>query len=143
MPAHKINSCAFLIISIMSLFFIASETKAYRPSEQTLTIGNSNQAIPYFWGTLDASGFSDAIYWGYGPNHPYNYHEVLSGEWGSFALFYDGITTEPNAMFLTNKFLWPDWYLENEFFDIAFEAQVDNFYGQPSIQLVLSDVQFN
>ncbi|MCE5341387.1 MAG: single-stranded-DNA-specific exonuclease RecJ [Planctomycetaceae bacterium] len=33
--------------------------------------------------------------------------------------------------------------LENEFFDIAFEAKVDNFYGQPSIQLVLSDIQFN
>lgn len=33
--------------------------------------------------------------------------------------------------------------LENEFFDIAFEAQVDSFYGQPSVQLVLSDIQFN
>jgi hypothetical protein len=33
--------------------------------------------------------------------------------------------------------------LENEFFDIAFEAQVDNFFGQPSVQLVLSDIQFN
>jgi single-stranded-DNA-specific exonuclease len=32
--------------------------------------------------------------------------------------------------------------LENEFFNIAFEAQIDNFFGQPSIQLVLSDIQF-
>ena len=32
--------------------------------------------------------------------------------------------------------------LENEFFNAAFEAQVDNFYGQPSVQLVLSDIQF-
>ena len=32
--------------------------------------------------------------------------------------------------------------LENEFFNIAFEAQVDNFYGQPAVQLVLSDIQF-
>jgi len=32
--------------------------------------------------------------------------------------------------------------LENEFFSIAFEPQLDNFYGQPSIQLVLSDIQF-
>ncbi|MFA5291742.1 MAG: single-stranded-DNA-specific exonuclease RecJ [Phycisphaerae bacterium] len=32
--------------------------------------------------------------------------------------------------------------LENEFFNIAFEAQVDNFYGDPSVQLVLSDIQF-
>ncbi|OHB51684.1 MAG: single-stranded-DNA-specific exonuclease RecJ [Planctomycetes bacterium GWF2_42_9] len=33
--------------------------------------------------------------------------------------------------------------LENEFFNIAFEAQVDNFFGQPSVQLVLADIQFN
>ena len=32
--------------------------------------------------------------------------------------------------------------LENEFFSIAFEPQIDNFYGQPSVQLVLSDIQF-
>ena len=32
--------------------------------------------------------------------------------------------------------------LENEFFNIAFEAQVDNFYGQPAVQLVLTDIQF-
>jgi len=32
--------------------------------------------------------------------------------------------------------------LENEFFNIAFEPQVDNFYGDPSVQLVLSDIQF-
>ena len=32
--------------------------------------------------------------------------------------------------------------LENEFFNIAFEPQIDNFYDQPSVQLVLSDIQF-
>lgn len=32
--------------------------------------------------------------------------------------------------------------LENEFFNIAFEPQIDNFYGQPAVQLVLSDIQF-
>jgi single-stranded-DNA-specific exonuclease len=32
--------------------------------------------------------------------------------------------------------------LENEFFSIAFEPQVDTFYGDPSVQLVLSDIQF-
>lgn len=32
--------------------------------------------------------------------------------------------------------------LENEFFNIAFEPQIDNFFGQPSVQLVLSDIQF-
>lgn len=33
--------------------------------------------------------------------------------------------------------------LENEFFNIAFEAQLDNFYGNPSVQLVLSDIRFD
>ena len=32
--------------------------------------------------------------------------------------------------------------LENEFFSIAFEPQIDNFYGEPSVQLVLNDIQF-
>jgi single-stranded-DNA-specific exonuclease len=32
--------------------------------------------------------------------------------------------------------------LENEFFNIAFEPQIDNFYGQSAVQLVLSDIQF-
>ncbi|MBN1788356.1 MAG: single-stranded-DNA-specific exonuclease RecJ [Sedimentisphaerales bacterium] len=32
--------------------------------------------------------------------------------------------------------------LENEFFNVAFEPQIDNFYGKPTIQLVLSDIQF-
>jgi single-stranded-DNA-specific exonuclease len=32
--------------------------------------------------------------------------------------------------------------LENEFFNIAFEPQIDNFYGQPTVQLVLNDIQF-
>ncbi len=32
--------------------------------------------------------------------------------------------------------------LENEFFSIAFEPQIDNFYGQNSVQLVLNDIQF-
>lgn len=32
--------------------------------------------------------------------------------------------------------------LENEFFNIAFEPQVDDFYGDPAVQLVLADIQF-
>ncbi len=32
--------------------------------------------------------------------------------------------------------------LENEFFNIAFEPQIDNFYGEPAVQLVLKDIQF-
>jgi single-stranded-DNA-specific exonuclease len=41
-----------------------------------------------------------------------------------------------NMAHLENKLL------ENEFFNIAFEPQVDNFYGEPAVQLVLSDIQF-
>ncbi len=32
--------------------------------------------------------------------------------------------------------------LENEFFSIAFKPQIDNFYGEPAVQLVLNDIQF-
>lgn len=32
--------------------------------------------------------------------------------------------------------------LENEFFNIAFEPQIDTFYNVPTVQLVLNDIQF-
>jgi len=104
------NNCTIIpiipILTICSLFVFTSAVKAYRPSEQMLTIGGIYGQAPYFYGYLDAAGYSDVICWGYEPNHhPYSYHEVLSGEWGSFAIYYDGIATEPNSMFLTNEFL--------------------------------------
>jgi len=64
--------------------------------------------------TLDAAGYSDAINWGRSGYHPHNFHELLSGEWAA-AIYYNGIATEPNAMWLTNRFVAPTWTTNSKF----------------------------
>jgi uncharacterized repeat protein (TIGR01451 family) len=90
-----------------------------------LTIGDSQQqgGAPYFYATLDAAGYSDWIFYGNSPSHNYSYHEILSGEWGSAAIYYDGIDTpiiDPNtgerqAMWLTKDFEYPYWVTNSQF----------------------------
>ena len=52
-----------------------------------------DERAPYFFGDIDASGYSDVIWYTRSPSHPYGYHEILSGEWAS-AIYYDGIDTD-------------------------------------------------
>lgn len=94
--------------------------------DKKLTIGDEERAggAPYFYGTFDAAGFSDWIWYGQSPLHPYGFHELLSGEWGA-AIYYDGIDTpslnDPNrpneheAMWLTRLFEYPDWSTNSTF----------------------------
>jgi hypothetical protein len=58
---------------------------------------------------MDYAGYSDVIEYGYSLEHPYTYHELLSGEWAA-AIYYDGIEDAPQAMWLTDKFLFPGCY---------------------------------
>jgi uncharacterized repeat protein (TIGR01451 family) len=100
---------------------------AYGTIGSKLTIGNINQqdGAPYFYATLDASGYSDWIYYGKSPDHDYGYHELLSGEWGSAGIYYDGIATnslnDPNRpnqremMWLTQCFEFPTWQTNSNF----------------------------
>ena len=78
------------------------------PSTQGLTLSN-----PYWGMILDAAGYSDYIGWGYSPR-PHVTGEMLSGEWGA-AIYYDGISTSPNAMWLTNQFIYPNWSTNSNF----------------------------
>jgi uncharacterized repeat protein (TIGR01451 family) len=89
-----------------------------------LTIGDADRegGAPYFYAKLDAAGFSDGIWYGRSPIHPYEYHELLSGEWAA-AIYYDGIDTaviDPEtgrrqAMWLTRQFEYPDWFTNSTF----------------------------
>ena len=38
----------------------------------------------------------------------------MSGEWAA-AIYYDGIATDPNAMWLTDEFIYPNWPTESNF----------------------------
>ena len=105
----------YLVLMLSHLLF------AELPSQRMVYIGS-----PVCFGVYDAAGFSDWIYYGNENNiyHPYDYHEVLSGEWAA-AIYYDGIDTSPinpadpssgnQAMWLTDLFLYPNWNTNSDF----------------------------
>jgi hypothetical protein len=100
----KISTKAVCILVVM--FCFSSVSMAY------------DLYCDYFNAYFDDAGYSDVINWGYSPNHPYPYqggfHETLSGEWGA-AIFYNGLSTEPNSMWLSNYFKFPYWYTNSTF----------------------------
>ena len=120
----------FIVIFLLTSMVVFN-TFGATPSETDITIGDTvqtdilpNGRAPYFYGTFDAGGFSDWIYYGRSTIHQYSYHEVLSGEWGA-AIYYDGIDTSPidaldpnspyQAMWLTDYFDYPYWTTNSDF----------------------------
>lgn len=109
--------CIFCVLFSASSFGLIDGKK--------LTIGDSSQqgGAPYFYATLDAAGYSDWIFYGNSPDHDYGYHELLSGEYGSAAIYYDGIGTtiinpstgDRQAMWLTQQFEYPYWPTNSNF----------------------------
>ena len=94
----------------VTLLILPSVIYATPPSEGTVYLYTPS---PYpnprvFDATLDAAGYSDVINWGFSDYHPYDSHELLSGEWGA-AIYYNGILSEPKTMWLTNRFICPNW----------------------------------
>jgi hypothetical protein len=70
---------------------------------------------PYWFIELDQAGYADFTYWYPSPRHQYpTAHEMLTGEWAA-AIYYDGIGSDPNAMWLTDEFEYPRWYTNSEF----------------------------
>jgi len=111
-----------LLITFITSCFLLSIANADMPSSETLTIGNNTAypndtsiKKPYFYAEIDSAGYSDVIFYGRSPIlHPHPYHELLSGEWGA-AIYYDGIVTNSKAMWLTDKFLFPEWNTKSDF----------------------------
>jgi uncharacterized repeat protein (TIGR01451 family) len=121
--SRVMGSC---LLFLWSILFLSIAVFAGSPSGYIFSIGNSNDnQPPYISGAFDAAGYSDGIYYGQSILHPYSSHELLSGEWGSAAVYYDGIDTEPldpnnptgprQAMWLTNYFLYPYWTTNSKF----------------------------
>ncbi|HLB74287.1 MAG TPA: LamG-like jellyroll fold domain-containing protein [Sedimentisphaerales bacterium] len=90
------------VVSFLSLVFL-QVAEAGDPSEQVLHMGS-----PVSFGEFDAGGYADWCWWGPSARHGYEYHEMLSGEWAG-AIYYNGIATGDQAMWLTDKFIYPDW----------------------------------
>jgi hypothetical protein len=99
----KISTKAVCILVVM--FCFSSVSMAY------------DLYCDYFNAYFDDAGYSDVINWGGYPtntNHPYSFHETLSGEWG-VAISYDDISMEPNAMWLPSQFVFPTWTTNSTF----------------------------
>ena len=98
-----------LVAVVFFTLVLCTSITAASPTDWHVMIGS-----PYWFGDFDAAGYSDWWWWGQSNRHPYGSHEMLSGEWGA-AIYYDGITTEPKAMWLTNYFQYPDWTTNSTF----------------------------
>jgi len=99
----------FIMTVCLIVFSLCPNVNAADPSTSKMTL-----TCPYWDGTFDAAGFSDDVWWGNSPYHPHSRHELLSGEWAA-AIYYDDISTEPNAMWLTDYFIFPDWDTNSNF----------------------------
>jgi len=83
---------------------------ALRPQDKFVLL-----ASPHWFAKFDGGGFCDWWHWGESDLHPVSgYHEMLSGEWAA-AIYYDGIVTDPHAMWLTDYFRFPYWDTNSEF----------------------------
>jgi len=110
----------WIILVIIPIASLCSTqiANAVDPSTEHLWLSN-----PYWragrieWneGGFDAAGFSDKFWWGTSPRHNFTEHEMLWGEWAA-AIYYDGIATAPKAMWLTDKFVFPDWITNSDFY---------------------------
>jgi len=120
---RKTNARKVLLV-VLAFFWLVFSQVAHGadPSEQVLHMGS-----PVGFGEFDAGGYSDWYYWGQSPRHGYEYHEMLSGEWAA-AIYYDGIATGNQAMWLTDYFLWPNW----ENFDNDFTVTSCSSWDDPS-----------
>jgi hypothetical protein len=114
----SINPIFYFILLSLLLSITEILHSDQSPSDAIIYLGTPsehyNNEAPYFHAKIDSAGFSDWIYFQQSPQHPYWSHELLSGEWAS-AIFYDNIEDDPKSMWLTNKFLYPDWYTSSNF----------------------------
>ena len=119
------NRCLLIAVALLS---VTQTLCANTPSSIEILMGvrNASSQIqpPYFFAKIDSAGYSDWIWYGESPDHPHDYHELLCGEWAT-AIYYEGIGTKvidsnnlelgSEAMWLTNKFIFPDWFTNSDF----------------------------
>ncbi len=103
-----------LLVALFSVWSMANVrvSAAMRPQDKFVLL-----ASPHWFAKFDGGGFCDWYHWGgagLSECHPYDYHEMLSGEWAA-AIYYDGIATDPHAMWLTDYFRFPFWTTNSDF----------------------------
>lgn len=110
---YKMAQRKNILIVIVTLTISLASTRilyAISPSTEILNLSN-----PYWSATFDAAGYADYFSWGPSPRHEVeSAHEMLSGEWAA-AIYYNGISTSPKSMWLTDSFIVPDWSTNSVF----------------------------
>jgi len=80
---------------------------------------------PYWYIRLDASAYADISYWYPSIRHNCGTaHEMLTGEWAA-AIYYDGIATGEQAMWLTDEFQVPTWTTTSDFSTVSYNTWND------------------
>jgi hypothetical protein len=88
-------------LAVLAGVWLTRAAQGAEPSSQWLQLSNDYWHVQL----IDTAGYSDKFYWGASPRHNVeDEHEMLSGEWGA-AIYYDGIGTGNQAMWLTDCFL--------------------------------------
>jgi hypothetical protein len=135
---------SFLWTFFVILVVIPSVIYATPPSQSELRLYTPSWAgiLDVY---LDAAGYSDEIDWGLSDYHPYGSHELLSGEWGA-AIYYDGISTSPNAMWLSDQFIFPTWtqtrvLMKTQIF-IIIQMRIDTKAGMSGIIIARHNREF-
>jgi len=106
---EKGRNILIAVISLVISLASTSDLHALSPSTETFELYS-----PYWDATLDAAGYCDYFNWSTSPRHDYARHEMLSGEWAA-AIYYDGISSSPKSMWLTNFFDEPKWTTNSNF----------------------------
>lgn len=114
---HFLNKC-FLFYLIASILLLIP-TVLYAEGEVFWLVSDYSDSPVVKFGFNNA-GYSDGWYWGHSNRHPYDSHEMLTGEWAS-ALYFTGIQNN-KAQWLTRKFKVPDWDTDRVFNEISYSA---------------------
>lgn len=62
---------------------------------------------PYWYIQYDRAGYVDITYWYPSPQHPFAFHEMMTGDWAG-AVSFSGLNETNTAEWLTDRFIIPD-----------------------------------
>jgi len=79
---------------------------------------------PYWYIDYDRAGYVDITYWYPSPLHPFNAHEMMTGNWAA-AVSYSGLNETGTAEWLTDQFIIPDFSTGSPFDFDAYSVSND------------------
>jgi len=78
------------------------------------SVGEFQLNSPYWYINIDRAGYVDYTFYYPSPRHLASYHEMMTGDWAA-AVWYPNIPTGTQAAWLTNRFIAPTCYTQQNF----------------------------